>query len=165
MQDTPKLKEKYTASKCCNPRQDDAIVGYCSFDDQIKVHRADCTNLAKADQNRLVQLEWKDIIAIVKFTPDNDFHDLDETDFAILGHHLVYGVDYSQKVARMLYIDRQLVFDRHRKLRDMLLLQRVDPLIIRYRKGIVHNKWIKHRNHTYYELTDRGRAYLDFSAD
>ncbi len=162
MPPAPKLKDKYTTSKCCNPCENDTIVGYFSFDDKIKVHCADCANLAKADQSRLVQLEWKDIVAKDEFTPGDDFHELDETDFAILEHHLAYGVDYSLKVARMLYIDKQLVFDRHKKLRDMLLVERIDPLIIRYRKGIVHNKWIKHRNHTYYELTDRGRAYLDF---
>ena len=38
--------------------------------------------------------------------------------------------------------------------------ERVEPLMIRYRKNIVKGKWIKHRNHTYYELTEKGRKYL-----
>ncbi|MFH2049803.1 MAG: DUF2250 domain-containing protein, partial [bacterium] len=72
-----------------------------------------------------------------------------------------YGVDYSLVVARKLNIPKQAAFDCHKKLREMGLLERVKPLIIQYRKGIVDNKWIKHRNHTYYDLTDKGKSYLD----
>lgn len=109
-----------------------------------------------------MDLDWDDILAEADFRPETDYTKLDETDFRILEHHQRYGVDYSLKVARMLSLDRQEVFDRHAKLRDQGLLNRVEPTMIRYRKGIVKNKWIKHRNHTYYELTDKGIAYLDF---
>ena len=47
-------------------------------------------------------------------------------------------------------------------MREMGLLERVEPLIIQYRKGIVDNKWIKHRNHTYYGLTSKGESYLRY---
>jgi len=33
--------------------------------------------------------------------------------------------------------------------------------MIRYRKGIVDGKWIKHRHHTYYALTQKGNRVLD----
>jgi len=33
---------------------------------------------------------------------------------------------------------------------------------MQYRKGIVDNKWVKHRNHTYYKLTEKGTKYLDY---
>ena len=62
----------------------------------------------------------------------------------------------------MLHVSKQAVFDSHKKMREMKLLKRVEPLMIQYRKGVVDNKWIKHRNHTYYELTDKGNQYLDF---
>ncbi len=161
MTDRVKLKENYTASKCCNPVPPDEITGYYSHDRiMLKVHRSDCDSLLKADRARLVALRWKDIIEKDDFTPDDDYAELDSLDFRILAHHEKYGVDYSLVMARLVGIDKQAAFDRHRKLRNMKLLKRVEPTMIRYRKGIVDNKWIKHRNHTYYDLTKKGRAYL-----
>ncbi len=156
-----RLKDKYLLSKCCSPTPEDAIIGYFSWDDLIKVHRQDCPNLAKADPERLVDLNWNDIVAAKEFSPGEDFDDLEPNDFVVLRFHREYGVDYSLKVARMLNLPKQEVFDRHKKLRALGLLERVKPLIIRYRKGVVDNKWIKHRNHTYYELTIKGNQYLD----
>lgn len=86
---------------------------------------------------------------------------LDSVDYAILTHHQEMGVDYAAVVARHTGIARAEVFVRHRKLRDLGLLERVEPRIIRYRKGIVDGKWIKHRNHTYYDLTALGRQAID----
>jgi hypothetical protein len=158
----PELKEPYLIAGCCTPSETDQITGYFSYDNLIKVHRHDCSNLAKAEPGRLVQLVWSEIIADAPFRPGADYDDLDASDFAILKHHRDYDIDYSLKVARMLGLDKQDVFDRHKKLRELGLLQRVDALIVRYRKKIAPNRWIKHRNHTYYELTERGTAYLDF---
>lgn len=154
------LKEEYTIANCCRPAETDSIIGYYSHNNIIKVHRANCANLRKADQSRLVTLEWRNIIDNKVETPEEDYKLLDATDFRILKHHFDYGVDYSLKMARMLYLDKELVFERHTKLREMGLLERVEPRIIQYRKGIVDNRWIKHRNHTYYDLTDKGRLYL-----
>ncbi len=156
-----KLKEDYTLASCCNPAQSDNIVGYYSHNNIIKVHRADCSNLQKADQTRLVSLEWANILTEDTPKPSEDFDGLTETDFAVLLHHANFGVDYSLKVAAVLHIDKQAVFDSHARLRDMGLLERVEPRIIQYRKGIVDNRWIKHRNHTYYDLTSKGRLYLE----
>jgi len=157
-----KLKEDYILARCCRPTTDDKITGYYSHDNFIKVHKADCTNLNKADNSRLISLEWQDILAENDFVPGNDYQELNNIDFAIMKHHQLLGVDYSLKVAAALNIDRQAVFDSHSKLREMKLLKRVKPLIIQYRKNIVKNKWIKHRNHTYYELTPKGQAYLEY---
>ena len=157
-----KLQEKYILAKCCSPQLSDDIVGYFSFDDFIKVHRQDCPNLKKAESERLIMLKWNDILAPEEFEPDNDYNDLHPEDFKILQHHRDYGVDYSLKVANMLHLPKQTVFDSHKKMRDMELLIRVEPTMIQYRKGVVDNKWIKHRNHTYYELTDKGNQYLDY---
>ena len=157
-----KLLEKYILAKCCRPNLKDNIVGYFSYDDFIKVHRRDCANLRKAEPERLVELEWGKILKRDEFTPDADYEQLDQADFVILQHHLEYGVDYSLKVAQITRLSKQTVFERHKKLRDLKLLKRVEPVMIRYRKGVVDNKWIKHRNHTYYELTKKGRNYLDY---
>jgi len=163
MTDAPPTKENYALSKCCSPKPDCEIVGYYSHDGKLlKVHRADCDNLQKADQTRLVSLAWPEILAEKPFTPEDDYRDLDELDFRILAHHDQYGVDYSLAMARLVGVDKQTVFERHRKLRGMKLLKRVEPVMIQYRKGVVDNKWIKHRNHTYYDLTAKGNKYLGY---
>ena len=162
MTQTPKLKDKYQLAGCCSPDKSHRIVGYFSYDDFIKVHRADCRNLEKAERERLVDLEWSDILASDEFTPGNEYHELEANDFAVLKHHRDFGVDYSLKVAAMLHLPKAEVFERHKKLRTLGLLIRVEPVMIRYRKGVVDNKWIKHRNHTYYELTETGRQWLEY---
>ena len=159
------LKDKYSLAKCCSPARGDEITGYFSFDDHIKVHRADCTNLQKAEPSRLVSLVWSDILAEANTEPDPAWDSLDETDLAILKHHRDFDIDYSLKVARMLNLDKELVFERHRALRDRGLLERVEALMVQYRKGVADNKWIKHRNHTYYRLTPEGRTCLTYRLD
>jgi len=158
-----KLKDDYILAKCCNPTETDSITGYYSYDNYIKVHKSDCPNVRIADQSRLIELEWPDIIAVDDFVPESDYDELDEIDFLVMNHHKIYGVDYSLKVAAMINVDKKAVFDSHKKLRAMKLLERVKPLMIQYRKGIAKNKWIKHRNHTYYNLTDKGKKYLEYS--
>lgn len=157
------LKEDYILAKCCNPVESDSIIGYYSFDNFIKVHKADCPNVNITDQERLMTLQWPDIIITDVFVPESDYKELDEIDFMVMNHHKIYGVDYSLKVAAMLSIDKKAVFDSHKKLRGMKIIERVKALMIQYRKGIAKNKWIKHRNHTYYNLTDKGKKYLELS--
>lgn len=164
----PLLNNKYTLARCCAPtkankaEKADKIVGYFSFDDLIKVHRADCANLKKAEPSRLVQLQWNDILQAEPERPAADYNELDATDFAILKHHQLHDIDYSLMVAKVVQIEKQDAFDRHQKLRNLGLVERVDALMVRYRKKTAKNKWIKHRNHTYYTLTDKGIAYLQF---
>lgn len=160
MPEKPGLKEPYVLARCCEPRPDSDIVGYHSFETAIKVHRADCTNLSRTDRERLVQLNWSDILESETECPGESFGELDALDFAILAHHDRVGLDYSLVVARSLQLEKTEAFQRHRKLRELGLIERVDKLMIQYRKGIVDHKWIKHRNHTYYDLTDLGRGYL-----
>lgn len=156
------LKENYILANCCKPEGGDSIIGYYSHDNFIKVHRSDCNNLAKAESSRLMKLEWREIIDSDEFIPADDYGLLDEIDFRILHHHNEMGIDYSLMVAAELQMDQQIVFDRHDKLRDMGLIQRVNAVMVQYRKNIVKNKWIKHRNHTYYDLTEKGRKYLRY---
>jgi len=156
------LNKGYKLANCCQPETSHQIKGYYSYNGIMIVHKSDCANLDKVETDRLVDLKWNDLLAGENQQPDDDYRDLLELDFKILAHHQHYGVDYSLKVARMISADRQEVFDSHNKLRRMNLLSRVKKLIIRYRKGIVDNKWIKHRNHTYYELTKKGHLYLKF---
>lgn len=160
--DVPRLKDKYTLAKCCRPAPNNSIVGYFSYADVIKVHRCDCSNLAQTEPQRLISLEWKEVVADTPESPDNDYYQLEDVDFEVLKHHREYDIDYSLMVAKMLRIPRQEAFERHDKLRNLGLLERVDAVMVRYRRNIAPGKWIKHRNHTYYRLTDKGARYLDF---
>jgi len=156
-----KIREEFTLVNCCNPKPGDPITAYHSHDNTIKIHRSDCPNLKSLDPDRLIEMKWDDVLEEEDFVPDDLYLELEDNDFRILELHLRVGLDYSHKVARMLYLPKEEVFERHQKLRDLGLLERVEPTMIRYRKGVVDNKWIKHRNHTYYDLTDRGRAYAE----
>jgi hypothetical protein len=157
---------EYRLAQCCAPAAGDDIVGFLKQDaDIFSVHRADCPNLNKVPMDRLVILNWDDIRAAGQTgslpLPPELVAQLDSVDYAILAHHQEMGVDYAAVVACSTGIARAEVFVRHRKLRDLGLLERVEPRIIRYRKGIVDGKWIKHRNHTYYDLTALGRQTID----
>jgi hypothetical protein len=156
------LAEGYKRANCCKPEPNDPISGYYSYNNEMIVHKSDCLNLQKVEEARRIKLKWADILDDEPAAPDEDFYELDELDFKILNHHKIYGVDYSLKVAGVLHADKKSVFESHSRLREMNLLERVKKLIIQYRKGIVDNKWIKHRNHTYYELTEKGKLYLEY---
>lgn len=159
----PKLKEGYKIAHCCSPRSGDVIIGYYSYNNVLVIHKASCDNLKKTESERLVSLSWEEILEKNKEEePDKDYYELEELDFRILKHHQAMGVDYSWTVASMLNIKPEQAFERHKKLRDLKLLKRVEPVMIQYRKNIVDNIWIKHRNHTYYQLTPKGERYLNF---
>jgi hypothetical protein len=157
-----KLKEGYKIARCCSPRPNDSIVGYFSYNNVIAVHKASCGNLKKTESERLLSLSWEDILKKGEDKPEEDYHQLDELDFRILRHHQMMGVDYSLMVAKILKIETEQAFERHRKLKSLKLLKRVAPVMIQYRKNIVDNKWIKHRNHTYYQITLKGEKHLNF---
>ena len=166
MSETPALKEDYRLAKCCSPVSGDKIVGFLKIDSPIiSVHKAGCKNLEKVAADRLVILTWDEITETKtgqNLSDNPEFRQLDDVDFKILKHHQVMGNDYAAVAAKATHIPRATVFERHKKLRDLNLLKRVQPVMIQYRKNIVKNKWIKHRNHTYYEITPKGEEFLKY---
>jgi hypothetical protein len=160
--DELKLRERYKIAKCCSPGPDDVITGYYSYNNVLIVHRVSCRNLKKVESDRFVSLCWEEILEKEESEPDKDYYQLDELDFRILRHHQAMGVDYSWMVAYILKVEPEQVFERHKKLKDLKLLKRVEPVMIQYRKNIVDSKWIKHRNHTYYQITPKGEGYINF---
>jgi hypothetical protein len=157
-----KLKEGYKVAGCCSPKPNDPIIGYFSHNNIIVVHRTSCNNLKKIETKRLFSLSWEEILEKKEEKLENDYYQLDELDFRILQHHQMMGVDYSLMVAKILKIEPKQTFERHRKLKSLKLLKRVEKVMIQYRKNVVDNKWIKHRNHTYYQITPKGERYLDY---
>jgi hypothetical protein len=157
----------YKLAQCCSPEEGDSVIGYFKADGTIAVHRSECASVRGLRAERLLHVTWAEIHATAAETepedePDLDFDQLDETDYFILKHHHEFGVDYSIIVAEMLGIPLEDAHKRHRKLRDLGGLKRVERRIIQYRKNIVKGKWIKHRNHTYYELTPKGERWIQF---
>lgn len=155
-----KLITGYSLAGCCRPTKRDVIIGYYSHENSIKVHRADCGNLSRAEQSRLIELNWTEIAEDELTRSREEVRILEEIDYLILKHHSTYGADYSLAVAAQLRQDKELVFKRHDYLREQGFLKRVAPVMIQYRKKIVKGKWVKHRNHTYYELTPKGKETL-----
>ena len=154
----------YKIAKCCMPQEGDSITGYFKEDSTITVHHAECNAVQGFRSERLLAVAWDEIRTTE--TPTDSptlpaaFAELDETDYFILKHHQELGMDYSIVVAETLRISLEEMHQRHRKLRNMGGLKRVEGRIIHYRKNIVKGKWIKHRNHTYYELTPEGRTWI-----
>lgn len=158
------LELTYKIAKCCTPQDGDAITGYFKEDSTITVHTADCKAIQGLRAERLLQVTWAEIrktdTASDAVPLEPEFAELDETDYFILKHHQELGMDYSIVVAEALRIPLQEMQHRHRTLRKLGGLKRVENRIIHYRKNIVKGKWIKHRNHTYYELTPEGERWI-----
>lgn len=69
---------KTQLSKCCNPIPGDAIVGYVSKGQGIKVHRADCPNIQSVEKGRLIDVYWDyTTITEKKFEADIEIIGLD----------------------------------------------------------------------------------------
>ncbi len=152
----------YNIAKCCNPQEYNPLVGYFKENGTITVHHAECRALHGLRPGRFLKVSWEEIQAPQplenRIAPE--FDELDETDYFILKHHQEMGIDYSIVVAETLRIPLEEMYQRHKKLRRIGGLKRVEARIIHYRKNIVKGKWIKHRNHTYYELTREGKTWI-----
>ena len=151
----------YKIAKCCNPDEDNPIIGYFKEDRTITVHNTSCPAVPGFRAERLLDVSWDEIRESKPQDTLHELPELDDTDYFILKHHQEFGVDYSIVVAETLRIPLQEMHQRHRKLRELGGLKRVEGRIIQYRKNIVKGKWIKHRNHTYYELTRKGSQWIN----
>ena len=153
----------YNIAKCCEPDEDNPIIGYFKEDGAITIHEKTCDTVHGLRQERLLDVAWEEIRKTKKSEITLEIPtELDETDYYILKHHQELGMDYSIVVAETLRIPLEEMHKRHRKLKELGGLKRVEGRIIHYRKNRVKGKWIKHRNHTYYELTAEGIQWIDY---
>ncbi len=155
----------YKIAQCCAPEVDNPIIGYFKEDGTITVHDTSCPSVPGLRTERLLEVSWDEIYKTKESDTSQDIpsgiEELDDTDYFILKRHQEFGMDYSKVVSETLRIPLEEAHQRHRKLRELGGLKRVEGKIIHYRKNIVKGKWIKHRNHTYYELTPEGIQWID----
>ena len=154
----------YKRAQCCSPEAGESIIGYFKEGGTVAVHRSNCTSVLHLRVERLLEVTWDEIHAAETHadieTKDPTFNQLDDVDYLILKHHQEFGLDYSIVVSEMLGLPLEETQKHHRKLRELGGLKRVEKRMIQYRKNIVQGKWIKHRNHTYYELTPKGERWI-----
>ena len=154
----------YKLAQCCSPEAKESIIGYFKEDGTVTIHLSNCASVQQLRPERLLDVTWDEIHAAETpadtETEDPTFDRLDEVDYLILKHHQEFGLDYSIVVSEMLGLPLDETQNRHRKLRELGGLKRVERRMIQYRKNIVKGKWIKHRNHTYYELTPKGERWV-----
>jgi GTP diphosphokinase / guanosine-3',5'-bis(diphosphate) 3'-diphosphatase len=64
--DNPQVK----ISKCCNPIPGDAILGYITKGKGITVHREDCKNVTESEKERLILVDWDELLQNKKYEVD-----------------------------------------------------------------------------------------------
>jgi predicted transcriptional regulator len=96
----------------------------------------------------------------MKFVFEGREYDLSDLELKILKYHKIMGPDYSKLISHRFHISLQEAFDIHKKLLSMGLLQKVTAPIINYHSKDKRLKSLKHRNHTYYDLSRTGKLLL-----
>lgn len=96
----------------------------------------------------------------MRFLFDGKEYELSELELRILKYHKIMGPDYSKLISYRFHITLQEAFDIHKKLFDIGLLEKVSAPIINYHSKDKRLKTLKHRNHTYYELSRLGKLLL-----
>ena len=84
---------------------------------------------------------------------------MDELDLKILYYIYNCGPVYIKKLSERLQKDFDTIRTHIKKLRSVDYIERVSCRMVDYRINR-KNKVIKHRNHTYYDLTRKGRQLM-----
>lgn len=95
------------------------------------------------------------------FTSDDlnlQMADVDVIDLTILAYLKKLGPEYAKLLSRRLSLTIEESFERLQKLQKQGLITRIDRSIVKYYHR--RRKNVKHRNHTYYELTRDGEHLL-----
>ncbi|WP_163327879.1 DUF2250 domain-containing protein [Desulfurobacterium thermolithotrophum] len=84
---------------------------------------------------------------------------LDELDIKILYYIYKVGPAYIKKLCQRLQEDFDIIRKHIKKLEQLGYLERVSGRLVEYRIDR-KNKVTKHRNHTYYNVTRKGRHFI-----
>lgn len=88
--------------------------------------------------------------------------ELTEVELKILYYIYHSGPTFIKKLAARLNEDNQILRNSVKNLQRLGYLERVTKTLIDYRLD-KRNKVIKHRNHTYYDITRKGRLFMRHS--
>ncbi len=84
---------------------------------------------------------------------------LDDLEIAVLKYHKHKGCDYSKSLSRVLHIPLQKAFEVHKKLFELGYLEKINSRLTKYKINS-KTKITKHRNHTYYQLSQIGKQFI-----
>jgi len=84
---------------------------------------------------------------------------LTEVELKIIYYIFHSGPAFNKKLTTRLNKDMQTVRNSVKNLKRLGYLERVTKTLVDYRLGKRH-KVTKHRNHTYYDLTRKGRLFI-----
>lgn len=90
--------------------------------------------------------------------------ELSTLEIETLKYHMQKGCDYSKSLAKALNIKLCEAFKIHKKLLDLGYLEKVSSKLTKY-KIDNSTKIIKHRNHTYYQLSKKGKQFAKQLSD
>lgn len=85
--------------------------------------------------------------------------ELSDIELKIIYYIYHSGPVFSKKLASRLSVDIQTVNDSIKNLQNLGYIERVTGTLVDYRID-KRNKVTKHRNHTYYDLTRKGRLFM-----
>jgi len=85
--------------------------------------------------------------------------ELTEVELKIIYYIFHSGPTFNKKLTIRLNKDMQIVRNSIKKLQRLGYLKRVTKTLVDYRLD-KRNKVTKHRNHTYYDLTRKGRLFM-----
>lgn len=84
---------------------------------------------------------------------------LTEVELKIMYYIFHSGPAFIKKLSARLNEDNQIIRNSIKNLQDVGYLERVTKTLVDYRLD-KRNKVTKHRNHTYYDITRKGRLFM-----
>ncbi|SMP03712.1 Uncharacterized protein SAMN06265339_0139 [Desulfurobacterium pacificum] len=89
----------------------------------------------------------------------NNRNNLNELEIKILYYIHQTGPAYIKKLCQRLREDNDTIRKHIKKLEQLGYLERVSGRLVEYRIDR-RNKVVKHRNHTYYDITRKGKHFI-----
>jgi predicted transcriptional regulator len=88
--------------------------------------------------------------------------ELRDLEIKILKYHKIAGADYSKLISHRFGLSLSDAMKIHKKLLELGFLEKVSGSIINYHTKLKNGKYkyVKHRNHTYYTLSRKGKHFI-----
>lgn len=80
---------------CCNPVPGDQIIGYISRGRGVSIHRADCSNMRNAEEERLIEAEWGRSVESERYTASVQIEAIDSEGLLAKVTNIVSAINLS----------------------------------------------------------------------